>query len=101
MPSISGLQSEMADRLLDRLKDCKREFPRAAVLGGAADSVLSKLAGGRAGIREVFYVEQSPAMLGRVARLHQVTGASPCNHHGDGEVCCCIVEGEEGGGGGG
>ena len=66
----------MVDRLLDRLEDCKRDFPRAAVLGGAADSVLSQLVGGRAGIQEVFYVDQSPGMLQRVARLEQVTGVS-------------------------
>lgn len=41
----------MADRLLDRLEDCRRTFERAVILGGAGAKVAERLAGGRAGIQ--------------------------------------------------
>lgn len=41
----------MADRLLDRLEDCRRTFERAVVLGGAGAKVAERLSGGRAGIQ--------------------------------------------------
>ncbi len=41
----------MADRLLDRLEDCRRSFERAIILGGAGAKVAERLAGGRAGIQ--------------------------------------------------
>ena len=79
-------QAEMAERLLDRLQDCKRTFPVAAVLGGAAESVLKRLRGTDAGIEQVYYIDQSPAMLERGRKALQVTaGASPesvCTTHG-------------------
>lgn len=31
------LQATVTERLLDRLEDCKRSFPAAAVLGGAGE----------------------------------------------------------------
>ncbi len=45
------MQDTVAERLLDRLEDCRRSFERAAVLGGAGARVASRLAGGRAGIQ--------------------------------------------------
>lgn len=73
-------QAEIAERLLDRLEDCKRAFPLAAVLGGAGESIIKKLGGGRAGIEEIHYLDQSPAMLSRVQRMVQVYAgrAKPC-----------------------
>ena len=55
----------MAERLLDRLEDCKRTFPRVAVLGGAGEAVVSRLCGGRAGIESAVVLDSSPAMLER------------------------------------
>ena len=55
----------MAERLLDRLEDCKRTFPRVAVLGGAAGAVVSRLSGGRAGIESAVLLDSSSAMLDR------------------------------------
>ena len=69
-------QAEISERLLDRLEDCKREFPNAAVIGGAGESVLSRLTNGRAGITEVQYLDHSPVMLDRARYMQQVTGAS-------------------------
>lgn len=64
----------MAERLLDRLEDCTRAFPVAAVLGGAGESVLKRLANGRAGIQTVHHIDQSKAMLDRASRLQKVKG---------------------------
>ena len=69
-------QAEISERLLDRLEDCKRDFPNVAVIGGAGESVLSRLTNGRAGITEVHYLDHSPAMLDRARAMQQVTGAS-------------------------
>lgn len=44
-------QDEVADRLLDRLEDCRRTFERAVVLGGAGAAVAARLASGRAGVQ--------------------------------------------------
>ncbi|KAG2497192.1 hypothetical protein HYH03_004781 [Edaphochlamys debaryana] len=62
------LLGAVSERLLDRLEDCKRAFPTAVVLGGAALSVVGQLAGGRAGIERVIVVDPSPAMLQRIQR---------------------------------
>ena len=61
----SLLQAEVAERLLDRLEDCKRTFPRVAVLGGAGEAVVSRLCGGRAGIESAVLLDSSHAMLER------------------------------------
>eukprot|EP00887_Chlorella_sp_A99_P004594 scaffold4.g4594.t1 len=53
------LLDEVAERLLDRLEDCTRSFPRAVVLGGAGAQVLERLGGGRAGIESVAYLDTS------------------------------------------
>ncbi|BDA50516.1 Arginine-hydroxylase NDUFAF5, mitochondrial [Coccomyxa sp. Obi] len=37
------LQVEVAERLLDRLEDCRRAFPVAGVLGGSGGAVLQRL----------------------------------------------------------
>ncbi len=39
------LQDEVAERLVDRLKDCKRTFPSALILGGAGSKVGGHPAG--------------------------------------------------------
>ena len=61
----------MTERLLDRLEDCKRSFPAAAVLGGASDVALARLGNGRAGIRDVLLLDASPAMLDRARHQQQ------------------------------
>eukprot|EP00798_Chlamydomonas_sp_ICE-L_P025868 gene25868-11538_t len=63
------LLSVASERLLDRLEDCKRLFPVAAVLGGASEHVLARLAGTRSGIEHVVLVDASQDMLDRVKRL--------------------------------
>lgn len=59
----------MSERLLDRLEDMNKKFPVAAVLGGAAESVVNRLQNSRAGIREVHYFDASEAMLRRVRKV--------------------------------
>lgn len=44
-------QDVVAERLLDRLEDCRRSFETAVVLGGAGAQVAERLAGGRSGIQ--------------------------------------------------
>ncbi|MEW5300865.1 MAG: hypothetical protein WDW36_003763 [Sanguina aurantia] len=66
--SEDPLLGVVTDRLLDRLEDCVRKFPVALVLGGAAEQVIRGVAGGRAGIQKVIYMDSSSAMLDRVKR---------------------------------
>ncbi|CAK0787089.1 hypothetical protein CVIRNUC_010305 [Coccomyxa viridis] len=77
--SEDPLQAEVAERLLDRLEDCRRTFPQAAVLGGAAEAVVTRMCGGRAGIERVVLLDSSAAMLERckqqVSKQNAVTGA--------------------------
>ena len=53
------------------------KFPRAAIIGGASESVVSKLADGRAGVEEVHCLDHSPVMLDRIQRLHKVRRYEP------------------------
>ncbi|KAL4448082.1 hypothetical protein ABPG75_005301 [Micractinium tetrahymenae] len=73
--SPDPLVDTVAERLLDRLEDCRRSFERAVVLGGSGAQVAARLAGGRAGIQEVIHVDTSEAMLQR-ARSHAETSTS-------------------------
>lgn len=66
---IAWVQDEVAERVLDRLEDCTRPFPRALILGGAGVQVLDLLGAGRAGVKQATLVDTSQAMLDR-ARLH-------------------------------
>lgn len=68
-----NLQVEVAERLLDRLEDCKRAFPVAGVLGGSGGAVLQRLKSGRAGIERVLYLDSSRDMLARVRKQQQVS----------------------------
>lgn len=65
----------MAERLLDRLEDCKRDFPTAVVLGGAGESILKRLTNSRAGVQTVYHLDSSQAMLNRASWLQKVQGA--------------------------
>lgn len=67
------MQGEVAEQLLDRLEDCKRTFPVAAVLGGSGGAVLQRLRGGRAGIQEVLYLDPSRHMLAQVKQRQKVS----------------------------
>lgn len=49
-----------------------KKFEKAAVIGGAGESVVKGLLNGRAGIKEIYYLDSSEAMLRRV---HKVTRA--------------------------
>ncbi|KAI7842365.1 hypothetical protein COHA_004004 [Chlorella ohadii] len=69
----------VADRLLDRLEDCRRTFERAVILGGAGAKVAERLAGGRAGIQEIIHVDTSLGMLER-ARSHAEASSSGRAH---------------------
>ena len=71
-------QAEVAERLLDRLEDCKRTFPRVAVLGGAGEAIVSRLYGGRAGIESAVLLDSSHAMLERCR--HRVSISVPLGH---------------------
>lgn len=65
----------MAERLLDRLEDCRRTFPQAVVLGGAGAQVLQRLGSGRAGIESVAYLDTSQGMLDRARALMAEAGS--------------------------
>ena len=67
----------MAERLLDRLEDCKRTFPRVAVLGGAGEAVVSRLCGGRAGIESAVLLDSSHAMLQRCRQRVNISVLGP------------------------
>ena len=71
----------MAERLLDRLEDCRRTFPRAAVLGGAAEAVVARMCGGRAGIESVVLLDSSHAMLER-CKQQVVVVLQRCQYQG-------------------
>ncbi|EFN57644.1 hypothetical protein CHLNCDRAFT_142766 [Chlorella variabilis] len=73
------LVDEVVDRLLDRLEDCRRSFETAVILGGAGAKVAERLAGGRAGIKEVVHVDTSEAMLER-SRSHAEASSSGRQH---------------------
>lgn len=63
------LQGEIAERLLDRLDDMNKTFKRAAVLGGAGGSVVTRLIRNRKDIQEIHYLDSSNAMLRRVRKV--------------------------------
>eukprot|EP00897_Mesotaenium_endlicherianum_P003749 jgi/Mesen1/3401/ME000192S02575 len=56
------VQSEVTERLLDRLEDCKRAFPVGLVLEGAGEHVRSQLAG-RGGLEKLIMLDSSAKML--------------------------------------
>ena len=62
------LTDEVAARLVDRLEDCTKSFPRALVLGGAGLQVLRALRGGRGGVESAALVDTSQGMLDRAAQ---------------------------------
>lgn len=57
----SYLFENIGGQLIDRLKDIRREFPRALNLG-AHDGALSKQLLGQNGIRQIINLERSPAL---------------------------------------
>ncbi len=65
-------QGEVTERLLDRLEDCRRSFPVAAIIGGAGTAVAERLTNGRAGVATLLHIDDSPAMLARARRLQEV-----------------------------
>ena len=68
----------MAERLVERLEDCTRRFPRALILGGAGAQVLLSLGRGRAGVERATLVDTSRGMLRRAReRLQGSGGAGP------------------------
>ncbi|KAK9837273.1 hypothetical protein WJX81_002822 [Elliptochloris bilobata] len=76
------LLGEVTERLLDRLEDCRRSFPVAAIIGGAGTSVAARLTGARAGVETLLHLDDSPAMLAHAARLQQASGTRwPQVHH--------------------
>lgn len=72
------LTDEVAGRLVDRMEDCTRRFPRALVLGGAGLAVLHALRGGRGGVEAATLVDTSQGMLDRARReWAAATAATP------------------------
>lgn len=70
------MQDTVAERLLDRLEDCRRSFERAAVLGGAGAQVAARLAGGRGGIQ----VRVVAAGIGNTGHCSRLTGLAAGEH---------------------
>lgn len=73
-----------AEGLVDRMDDCKRSFPVAAVINGAGENVIRRLAGGRGGVKEVVLIDSSAEMLDRTRRLeaqHRAAGDTPSWPH--------------------
>lgn len=58
-------QEQVTSRLLDRLEDVRRTFPRAVSLGAAGDVVARHLKGGRSGIEHMTVIDSSQHMLQR------------------------------------
>ncbi|KAL6771246.1 NDUFAF5 [Auxenochlorella protothecoides x Auxenochlorella symbiontica] len=75
-PGPDPLLDEVADRLLDRLKDCTRAFESVLVLGGAGRQVAERLEREAPGTRHVTHVDTSQAMLDALARLHAASARS-------------------------
>ena len=74
-PGIGGhdfLVREVAERLLDRLDDVRRRFPRALDLG-CHHGVVAELLGGRGGVEMLVQADLSPAMA-RLAAARGGTG---------------------------
>eukprot|EP00884_Botryococcus_braunii_P018820 jgi/Botrbrau1/5621/Bobra.55_1s0010.1 len=81
MPVTDPLLGEVAERLLDRLEDCKRAFPAAAILGGAGIEVASRLINGRGGHRDPHAsghvphnARQSSSRTGGISRPKEIDG---------------------------
>lgn len=61
------LKTEIVDRTVDRLLDCKRTFGRALILGGATTATAAALARVGRGVERATVVDSSRAQLDRVA----------------------------------
>ena len=61
------LLARVGDGLADRLDDVKRDFPNAAVIGGAG--VVAAALRGRAGANRLIQIEDSQAMADAAAAL--------------------------------
>ncbi|MFN8759104.1 MAG: methyltransferase domain-containing protein, partial [Tagaea sp.] len=66
---------EAAERLVERLDDVARSFPRALDLG-ARTGVLAPLLAGRSGIETLIHCDLSPAMM-RAARARPCAAGGP------------------------
>ncbi|XP_002991003.2 putative methyltransferase At1g22800, mitochondrial [Selaginella moellendorffii] len=62
----NSLMESVTETLLDRLLDCKRQFPVALNVGGALDYV-QKLLKGRGGVEKLFMMDLSLPMLNKCA----------------------------------
>lgn len=65
------LADEVAARVVERLEDCTRPFPRALILGGSAVQILRQLSGGVGGVETAVVVDTSPGMLAKVGEVDQ------------------------------
>lgn len=70
------LQCEVAERLVERLEDCRRSFPTALVLGGAHHAVASRLGSGRAGVTALVHLDSSAEVLDSVRASQLPAGCS-------------------------
>ena len=86
-----GLLDELARRLLDRLRDIKRDFRRVVVLGGACEAITRRLLLERDDVEKIVVVDLSQDMLNFVAR---VVGDSPTRKDGA-PVEIIYVQGDE------
>ncbi|KAK7289731.1 hypothetical protein RIF29_03601 [Crotalaria pallida] len=63
MPSKDPLLDNVADNLLDRLQDCKKNFPTALCLGGSLQAIRRSLSSGRGAIEKLIMMDASYEML--------------------------------------
>lgn len=62
-PAFGFLFEEVAERLLDRLDDVRRDFPVALDLGAHRGELARRLAGGRKGVETLVMCDLSEAMM--------------------------------------
>jgi len=73
-------QDEVSSRLIERMEDCTRSFPRVLVLGGSGIHMLTALRN-RGSVETAVLVDSSPGMLKR-AKMRWQSILADCGESG-------------------